>query len=36
MKEKFVVKAQKRETLGSNDARRLRRAGKVPVTVYGG
>ncbi len=35
MAEKFVVKAEIRETRGSNDARRLRREGKVPVTVYG-
>ncbi|MEZ5307594.1 MAG: 50S ribosomal protein L25 [Pyrinomonadaceae bacterium] len=36
MSEKIVVKAAVRETRGSNDARRLRRAGKIPVTVYGG
>lgn len=36
MAEKFVVKAQVREGRGSNDARRLRREGKIPVTVYGG
>ena len=36
MAEKFVVKAEIREGRGSNDARRLRRSGKVPVTVYGG
>ncbi len=31
-----VVKAEKREDRGKNDARRLRSAGKVPVIVYGG
>ena len=36
MAEKFVVKAEVREGRGSNDARRLRREGKIPVTVYGG
>ena len=36
MAEKVTVKAEIRETRGSNDARRLRRAGKVPVSVYGG
>ncbi len=36
MAEKFVVKAEKREGRGKNDSRRLRVAGKVPVTVYGG
>lgn len=36
MAEKFVVKAEKRETLGKNDSRRLRVQGKVPVVVYGG
>jgi large subunit ribosomal protein L25 len=36
MAEKFVVKAVKRETRGSNAARRLRREGKIPVIVYGG
>lgn len=36
MSEKFVVKAVKREARGSNDARRLRLDGKIPVTIYGG
>jgi large subunit ribosomal protein L25 len=36
MAEKVTVKAEIREARGSNDARRLRRDGKVPVSVYGG
>ena len=36
MAEKIVVKAEKRETRGKNEARRLRVAGKVPVIIYGG
>lgn len=36
MAEKFVIKAEKRETRGKNEARRMRAAGKVPVVVYGG
>lgn len=36
MAEKFIIKAEKRESLGSGSARRLRREGKVPVAVYGG
>ena len=36
MADKITVKAQKREGRGKNDARRLRVAGKVPVTIYGG
>lgn len=36
MSEKIVVKAEKREQSGKGFARRLRVAGKVPVTVYGG
>lgn len=36
MADKVVVKGEVRETRGSNDARRLRVAGKVPVSVYGG
>jgi len=36
MAEKFVIKAEKRESRGSNAARRLRREGKIPVTIYGG
>lgn len=36
MADKVVVKAEKREGRGKNDARRLRVEGKVPVVVYGG
>ncbi len=36
MAEKVVVKAEKRETRGKNESRRLRVEGKVPVVVYGG
>jgi large subunit ribosomal protein L25 len=36
MADKVVVKAEKRENRGKNDARRLRQAGKVPVVIYGG
>jgi large subunit ribosomal protein L25 len=36
MAEKVVVKAEKRETRGKNESRRLRVQGKVPVVVYGG
>jgi len=36
MAEKFVVKAEKRDTRGKNEARRLRASGKVPVVIYGG
>ncbi len=36
MAEKIVVKAEKRDTRGKNENRRLRVAGKVPVVVYGG
>lgn len=36
MAEKFVIKAEVRETRGKNEARRLRQQGKVPVSVYGG
>ena len=36
MAEKFVVKGLEREGRGKNDSRRLRREGKVPVTIYGG
>ena len=35
MAEKVTVKAEKREQSGKGFARRLRQAGKVPVTVYG-
>jgi len=36
MAEKFVVKVEKRDTRGKNQARRLRADGKIPVVVYGG
>ena len=36
MAEKVVVKAEKREGRGKNDARRLRSSGKLPISVYGG
>lgn len=36
MAETFVVKAEKREGRGRNFARKLRREGKIPATVYGG
>jgi large subunit ribosomal protein L25 len=36
MAEKVVVKAEKRQTRGKNESRRLRVEGKVPVIVYGG
>lgn len=36
MAEKITVKAEKRDTRGKNEARRLRASGKVPVVVYGG
>jgi len=36
MAEKVVVKAEKRDSRGKNEARRLRADGKVPVVVYGG
>ena len=36
MAEKVVVKAEKRDTRGKNEPRRLRAQGKVPVVVYGG
>src|SRR6476469_574488 len=36
MAEKFAVKAEKRDTRGKNEARRLRAAGKIPIVVYGG
>lgn len=35
MAEKVVVKAEKREGRGKNDSRRLRAAGKVPISIYG-
>ena len=36
MAEKVTVKAEKRETRGKNENRRLRVDGKIPVVVYGG
>lgn len=36
MADKITVKAEKREGRGKNDSRRLRVAGKVPLTIYGG
>jgi large subunit ribosomal protein L25 len=36
MADKFVIKAEKRDSRGKNEARRLRSAGKVPAIVYGG
>jgi large subunit ribosomal protein L25 len=35
-KKDIVVRATQREGRGKNDARRARRAGQVPVTIYGG
>lgn len=35
-KKDTIVKATQREGRGKNDARRARRAGQVPVTIYGG
>lgn len=32
----FVLKAEKREDLGTGASRRLRRAGKIPAVIYGG
>ncbi len=36
MADKFIIKAEKRETRGKNVSRRLRVEGKIPVVVYGG
>lgn len=36
MAEKFTIKAELREGRGKEDAKRLRREGKIPVVVYGG
>ena len=36
MADKVIVKAEVRQSHGSNDSRRLRNSGKVPVAVYGG
>src|SRR5688572_26003115 len=35
-KKEFRIQAKQREGRGKNDARRARRAGMVPITVYGG
>src|SRR6478735_1632626 len=35
-KKEFKVQAKQREGRGKNDARRVRREGMVPITVYGG
>lgn len=35
-KKEYTVQAKVREGRGKNDARRLRRSGLVPITVYGG
>jgi large subunit ribosomal protein L25 len=35
-KKEITVRARQREGRGKNDARRTRRAGSIPVTVYGG
>jgi large subunit ribosomal protein L25 len=36
MAEKITVKAQKRDSRGKNEARRLRAAGQIPIVIYGG
>lgn len=36
MAEKVIIKAEKRDTRGKNEARRMRAAGQIPVVVYGG
>ncbi|MEP6789336.1 MAG: 50S ribosomal protein L25, partial [Acidobacteriota bacterium] len=36
MAEKVIIKAERRETRGKNENRRLRVAGNIPVVVYGG
>ena len=35
-KKEFIIKAVRREGRGKNDARRVRAAGRVPLTIYGG
>lgn len=35
-RKEIVIRAEQRQGRGKNDARRLRRAGLVPLTVYGG
>ena len=36
MAKKFVIKADRRESRGKNEARRMRAAGNIPVIIYGG
>ncbi|MFL6373959.1 MAG: hypothetical protein ACJ73D_04755 [Pyrinomonadaceae bacterium] len=36
MAEKITIKAEKRDSRGKNEARRMRVAGRVPVIIYGG
>jgi large subunit ribosomal protein L25 len=36
MAEKVTIKAEKRDSRGKNEARRMRVAGRVPVIIYGG
>ncbi len=36
MKQDIVVEAEKRESLGKNNSRRVRHGGRVPAVVYGG
>ena len=36
MAEKFLIKAERRDTRGKNEARRMRAAGNIPVVIYGG
>jgi large subunit ribosomal protein L25 len=35
-RKEFTIKAARREGRGKNDARRVRAAGRVPLTIYGG
>src|SRR5436309_2115447 len=35
-RKEIIVKAVRRDGRGKNDARRARRSGQVPVTIYGG
>src|SRR6185369_12089250 len=35
MADKFTIKAEKRESRGKNEARRMRAAGNIPVVIYG-
>ncbi|ASG68145.1 50S ribosomal protein L25 [Francisella halioticida] len=32
----FILKAERRDDLGTGASRRLRRAGKIPAVIYGG